>query len=70
MYVCICNAVSDGKIHQAAANGARTLADLQDALGVATGCGSCAELAMECLQEALDQEWEASPALVPGFQPA
>ncbi|MFB6260214.1 MAG: bacterioferritin-associated ferredoxin [Thiohalorhabdaceae bacterium] len=68
MYVCICNAVSDGKIHQAAAEGARTLADLQDMLGIATGCGSCADMAMACLREAHAQADE-SEALA-DFQPA
>ena len=74
MYVCICNAVSERKIHQAVANGARDVADLQEMLGVATGCGTCAEFAMDCLHEALaDQETEASqplPGFQPGFQPA
>lgn len=68
MYVCICNAVSDGKIHQAAAEGACTLADLQDRLGVATGCGSCAESAMACLREARGQATESDE--VAAFQPA
>lgn len=67
MYICICNAVNERRIHQAAAEGARTLADLQEALGVATGCGSCAEFAMDCLQEALAAE-RGEP--VPGLQPA
>jgi bacterioferritin-associated ferredoxin len=70
MYVCICNAVSERKIHQAAAEGARTLDELQEALGVATGCGTCAEFARDCLQEALDQQRADAPDMMPGFQPA
>lgn len=54
MYICICNAITDTQIKTAVANGATTLADLQFDLGVATGCGRCAESAMELL-----------PALVP-----
>lgn len=68
MYVCICNAVSDGKIHQAAAEGAETLADLQAMLGLATGCGSCADMALACLQEAHNQVAEADG--LPESQPA
>jgi bacterioferritin-associated ferredoxin len=70
MYVCICNAISERKIHQAAAQGARSLDDLQAMLGVATGCGTCAQFALECLDEARTaQEGDAVP-LMPGFQPA
>ncbi|MEF8792050.1 (2Fe-2S)-binding protein [Thiohalorhabdus sp.] len=68
MYVCICNAVSDGSIHQAAAEGARTLADLQDMLGLATGCGTCADIAMACLHEAHSQAGDTEE--LPDFQTA
>ncbi|HKJ71510.1 MAG TPA: (2Fe-2S)-binding protein [Gammaproteobacteria bacterium] len=70
MYVCICNAVSERRIHQAAAEGARTLGDLQDMLGVATGCGTCAQFAMECLNEAVAAEADPAPALLQDCQPA
>lgn len=49
MYVCICNAVTDKDIRRAAENGADTLYELQDRLGVATCCGSCAGQAKEIL---------------------
>lgn len=49
MYICICNAITDSQIKAAVASGATTLADLQFDLGVATGCGRCAESAMELL---------------------
>ena len=52
MYICICRSVSDHRIRQAAAEGARSLEDLQERLGVATGCGGCAEAARHCLREA------------------
>ena len=51
MYVCICNAVTDRDIRQAADNGATSLWDLQGTLGVASGCGSCMRHAMEILQD-------------------
>lgn len=50
MYVCICNAVTDSDIRQAVEDGARDLWGLQSALGVASGCGSCKQHAMEVLR--------------------
>lgn len=51
MYVCICNAVTDSDIRDAVDNGARDLWGLQSVLGVAAGCGSCKQHAMEVLSE-------------------
>jgi bacterioferritin-associated ferredoxin len=51
VYVCICNAISDKQIRQAAARGATTVMDLTKELGVASGCGSCRETAAEILAE-------------------
>jgi len=51
MYVCICNAITDKQIRQAAETGARNLWDLQKQLGVATQCGSCKEMASDILRE-------------------
>ena len=64
MFVCICNHVSERKIREAAERGARTLEELSDHLGVATGCGTCAEFARECLEEAV-AELEEAPTPVP-----
>lgn len=50
MYVCVCNAISDKAVKKAVANGARTLADLQAQLGVATCCGCCASCAESYLE--------------------
>jgi len=52
MYVCICNAITDGEIRGAVAQGARTLAELRATLGVATCCGRCAECAERLVGEA------------------
>lgn len=52
MYVCVCRAVTDGQIREAAQSGARTLRDLRRDLGVARDCGRCASCARECLREA------------------
>ena len=49
MYVCICSAVTDREIRQAAEGGARNVRDLRDCLGVASGCGRCAAQARDIL---------------------
>lgn len=54
MYVCVCQAVTDRQIREAAQEGARTLKDLRRDLGVTRDCGRCASCARECLQEAYD----------------
>ena len=51
MYVCICNAITEKQIRQAAENGASDLWDLQSKLGVASNCGSCKEAASDILRE-------------------
>lgn len=61
MYVCICNEVTERQIHKAVADGATDLEHLQDRLGVSTGCGTCAQFAVECLQEALRERSPREP---------
>jgi bacterioferritin-associated ferredoxin len=51
MYVCICNAITDKQIRQAAESGVANLWELQKELGVASNCGSCKEAAAQILQE-------------------
>lgn len=51
MYVCICKSVTDKQIRHAAAKGADNLYELRERLGVASGCGSCADMAREILHE-------------------
>ena len=51
MYVCICNAITDKQIRRAARNGVTSLNELSGSLGVAAGCGSCARVAEEILDE-------------------
>lgn len=52
MYICVCRAVTDRQIHEAALKGAHTLRDLRRLLGVTSECGHCAAYALQCLQEA------------------
>lgn len=49
MIVCICRRVSDHEIRRAAADGATSLDCLKRELGVATGCGRCADCASDVL---------------------
>ena len=53
MYVCVCMAVTERQIREAASQGARTLKDLRHCLGVASDCGQCASSARQCLREAV-----------------
>lgn len=52
MYICICRAVTDRKIKDAINEGATSLDDLKQCLGVATCCGKCACSANHLLQAA------------------
>jgi bacterioferritin-associated ferredoxin len=51
MYVCICHAVTEREVREAAAAGVRTLTELTFRTGCAGGCGSCARHAENVLQE-------------------
>ena len=51
MYVCVCNAITDREVRGAVALGARSLADLQASLGVATCCRRCADCACKIVAE-------------------
>jgi len=53
MYVCICRAVTDTQIRSCVNEGACTMRDLRNELGVATQCGRCALTARDVLNEAL-----------------
>lgn len=68
MYVCICSAVTDGQIREAADDGARDLRDLSRRLGVATGCGRCVAEARRILDHSRtggDDATDPGPDLVP-----
>lgn len=53
MYVCICNAVTDRQIRQAAEQGVSSMAELSRRTGCTDCCGSCADLASEILEDAV-----------------
>ena len=52
MYVCICNAVTDTMIRDAAADGVSSLSELTRRTGCAGTCGSCSDLAEQVLADA------------------
>ena len=52
MYVCVCLAVTERQIHQAASAGAKTVQDLRRDLGLGSDCGRCTGCARQCLKEA------------------
>ncbi|RXZ36600.1 (2Fe-2S)-binding protein [Oxalobacteraceae bacterium CAVE-383] len=55
MIVCVCNNVSEGRIHQAVRDGATSMAELRNDLGVANNCGKCHSCAKQVLKECLSQ---------------
>ena len=63
MYVCICNAITDKQIRKAAETGATDLWSLQAELGVASGCGSCKEVASEILRDVRQSRRVFEPTL-------
>ena len=61
MYICVCQAVTDRQIHQAAKNGAKTLRYLRRDLRVGVDCGRCASCARKCLKSANEDCLEILP---------
>lgn len=55
MIVCVCNNVSEGRIHQAVRDGATSMAELRSDLGVANNCGKCYSCAKHVLKECVSQ---------------
>ena len=51
MIVCLCNAVSDRDIHEAASEGASTLQHLSERFNLGMCCGACRECASDCLNK-------------------
>ncbi|MGB5622314.1 MAG: (2Fe-2S)-binding protein [Gammaproteobacteria bacterium] len=75
MYVCLCHAVTEHEIRSAADAGHASVEALGRCLGVATGCGQCACMAEEILDEHLEPPRDRgrrseSPSLFPAPAPA
>ncbi len=61
MYVCVCNAITESDVREAVDAGAEDLWDLQAATGLASGCGSCKEVAADMLREGRSNRRRAEP---------
>ena len=71
MYVCVCNAVTERHIAEAARTGMTRLRHLREALGVTAECGRCAKCAHQCLRDALvSQDGCGASSLRQGTNPA
>ncbi|WP_083438882.1 (2Fe-2S)-binding protein [Herbaspirillum autotrophicum] len=53
MIVCVCNNISEGKIHRAVDAGMTTMTELRKELGIGTSCGKCHTCAKHVLRECL-----------------
>ncbi|CAG0981429.1 hypothetical protein MTYP_01784 [Methylophilaceae bacterium] len=50
MYVCVCHAVTDSQIRNAICEGACSMRELRQRLGVASECGRCSHCALGILR--------------------
>jgi bacterioferritin-associated ferredoxin len=66
MYICLCNAITDRQIIQAAELGARSTHDLAHGLGVGMGCGRCLSCAKSLLVETVARITSSSCELATG----
>ena len=51
MYICICEQVTDKQIKNAINNGARSMRELRNELGIAKQCGQCGQCAKALIKE-------------------
>ncbi len=59
MYICVCKAVTDNQIRKAINEGACTMRDLSQDLGIVKQCGKCGKCTHKLLKETLsDHETE------------
>jgi bacterioferritin-associated ferredoxin len=53
MYVCLCKGITDTQIRAAVEDGASSLRDVRNTLGVASQCGKCGTLTRSIVRETL-----------------
>ena len=63
MYICVCNGITEKQVREAAASGAKSVADLQTMLGVATNCGMCSDVASDVLRDARQAPRRSAPVV-------
>ena len=51
MYVCLCKGITDTQIRAAVEDGANSIREVRNSLGVASQCGKCGILAREIVRE-------------------
>lgn len=51
MYVCVCRAITDTDIEAAIEGGVSDLDQLEEHIGVGTGCGTCRETAQTLIDQ-------------------
>lgn len=61
MYICVCKAVTERQVKQAVKDGAASLRDLRQCLGVTEDCGRCAKAALDCLRAHEPQQTQNRP---------
>ena len=62
MYICLCKGITDKEIAEAVNNGAESMREIRQQLGVASGCGTCADAAREVIAQTLESS-ESSESL-------
>ena len=67
MYICLCNAITERQVVQAAELGARSAEDLAHGLGIGLGCGRCVSCAKALLAETVGRITSGSGALAPSI---
>jgi len=53
MYVCLCKGITDTQIRAAVQDGASSIQELRNTLGVASQCGKCGILARDIVRDSL-----------------
>jgi len=56
MYICVCKAVTDKAIRQIVAEGACSMRELKQCLGVGSQCGKCTTAAQDVLNRSLTEQ--------------
>ena len=55
MYICLCNAITEGQVRKCAQDGHCSLEELASALGIGTACGRCRDCAAQVFAEARNE---------------
>jgi bacterioferritin-associated ferredoxin len=67
VYICLCNALTEAKVRDAASEGARRPGEIYAACGGRAQCGTCTSTIL-CLLRKLTAPVEAPPELLPAAE--